>query len=155
PLQDILALLRKGDILTHYLHGEAHGVFDANGKMLPEVLEARQRGVIFDVGHGSGHFSFDVAEKCMQAGFHPDTISSDVTTRTMNGPAYDFPTTLSKFLYLGLPLDDVIRMATIQPAHAFNYGVDLGTLRPGGVADIAIFELHSGSFEFTDSHGKK
>lgn len=155
PLKDILAMLRKGDILTHYLHGEAHGVLDANGKIFPEVLEARQRGVIFDVGHGAGHFSFEIAEKVHQLGFLPDTISSDVTTRTVNGPAYDLPTTLSKFLYVGMSLEDVIRTATIQPAHVFNYGAELGSLRAGVVADIAIFEVRQGQFEFTDSEGKK
>lgn len=155
PLKDILALMRPGDILTHYNHGEAHGVLDSNGKLLPEVWEARQRGILFDVGHGSGHFTFEVAEKCIERGFLPDTISSDVTTRTINGPAYDFPTTLSKFLNLGLTIDDVVKMATINPAKAFNYGVELGTLRPGSDADIAVLEVRPGTFEFTDSEGKK
>ena len=155
PLKDILALMRPGDILTHYLHGEEHGVLDSSGRLLPEVLEARRQGILFDVGHGSGHFSFELTEKCIEHGFLPDIISSDVSTRTMNGPVYDLPTTLSKFLHLGLSLDDVVKMATTNPARAFNYGADLGTLRTGSDADVAIFELRQGSFEFTDSHRTK
>ena len=151
PLRNILDQMRKGDVLTHCFHPEPHGLLDGSGKILPEVLEARQRGIFFDIGHGSGHFGFDVAEQCLQQGFLPDTISSDLTTRTAAGPVFDFLTTLSKFFCLGLRVDDVIQMATSNAARAFDFGLPLGTLRPGSEADVAILELRDGSFAFTDS----
>ena len=152
PLRDILNRMRPGDVLTHYLHPDRHGVLDENGKVLPEVLEARQRGILFDVGHGSSHFAFRVAEQCMQQGFHPDTVSSDVTTRTMNGPVFDTLTTLSKFIAIGMTAPEVLRTATWNPARAFAYGFTLGTFRKGSEADVSILELRDGTFAFTDSH---
>jgi dihydroorotase len=152
PLRDILNGMRPGDILTHYLHPDRHGVLDERGKILPEVLEARQRGILFDVGHGSSHFSFHVGEQSVAQGFLPDTVSSDVTTRTLNGPTFDTLTTLSKFLLIGMPVQDVIRTATWNAARAFDYGLALGTLRKGSDADVSILELRDGGFSFTDSH---
>ena len=146
-LPDILKFLRKGDVFTHFMNGHAHGVLDANGKILPEVLEARERGVIFDPSQGSSHFSFDVAEKCLAQNFLPDTISTDRLER----PVYDLPTQVSKFIALGLDLDKAIEMVTIKPAQVFNYGLRLGSLRPGMEADISIFEVRDGVFEFMDS----
>jgi len=151
PLRNILDQMRKGDVLTHCFHPEPHGLLDGSGKILPEVLEARQRGIFFDIGHGSGHFGFDVAEQCLQQGFLPDTISSDLSARTLNGPVFDLLTTLSKFFSLGLRVDDVIKTATINAARTFDFGLPLGTLRQGSEADVAILELRDGSFAFTDS----
>jgi dihydroorotase len=147
PLPDILKCLRKGDVFTHFLNGHAHGVLDANGKILPEVLEARERGVIFDPAQGSSHFSFDVAEKCLAQMFLPDTISTDRLER----PVYDLPTQVSKFIALGIDLDKAIELVTVKPAGVYNYGLTLGSLKPGMEADIGIFELRDGSFEFMDS----
>jgi dihydroorotase len=155
PLPDILKTMRKGDVFTHFLNGHPHGVLDANGKILPEVFEARQRGVIFDPAQGSAHFSFDVAEKCLKQNFLPDTISTDLVSGSAFGPVYDLPTQVSKFMALGMDLDKAIELVTVKPAGVFDYGSQLGMLRPGTDADIGIFEIQQGTFEFTDSDRQK
>lgn len=155
PLGDILRQLRKGDVLTHCFTGRPHGPLDANGKIIPEMLECRARGVIFDVGDGGPHLSLDMAEKCLQQNFLPDTIGTDLGGLSINGPVYDLVTELSKFLTLGMSVDQVIERVTLRPTRMFNFGVELGTLRPGSVADITILEVREGSFVFTDSTGKK
>lgn len=154
PLPKLLALMKKGDVVTHSFNSHPHGLLDDSGKLIPEVLDARRRGVLFDVGHGAGSFSFEVMEKCLEQGFLPDTVSSDLYTANIDGPVFDLPTTLSKFLYLGLSLRQVIERATVNAARVFNFGADLGTLRPGAEADIGVFELREGDFTFTDSDGK-
>lgn len=155
PLPQILRQLRKGDILTHCYTGRPNGPLDANGKLIPEMLECRQRGVFFDVGDGGPHLSLDVAEKCLQQNFLPDTIGTDLGGLSINGPVYDLVTELSKFLTIGLTLDQVIERVTLRPTRLFNFGVELGTLRPGSVADITILEAREGTFVFGDSTGKK
>jgi dihydroorotase len=155
PLPDILRQLRKGDILTHCFTGRPHGPLDANGKILPEMLECRERGVLFDVGDGGPHLSLDVAEKCLQQNFLPDTIGTDLGGLSINGPVYDLVTELSKFLTIGMTLDQVIERVTLRPTRMFNFGVEIGTLRPGSVADITILDPREGSFVFGDSTGKK
>ncbi len=112
PLPKIISQMRKGDVLTHCFNGRPNGILDASGKLLPEVLQARERGVFFDLGHGSNSFDFDVAEKCIQQNFLPDTISSDLATTSINGPTFDLITTASKFLPLGLSLDQVMDSRT-------------------------------------------
>lgn len=154
PLEQLLALMEKGDVVTHSFNSRPHGVLDGQGKLLPEVREVRSRGVLFDVGHGAGSFSFDVMEQCLAQDFIPDTISSDLYSANIHGPVYDLATTLSKFLMLGLSLSDVIRRATITAAGVFEFGAKLGTLTPGAEADVSVFELRSGEFEFMDSDGK-
>jgi dihydroorotase len=155
PLPAILRLVRPGDIITHCYTPRPNGIVDQNGKILPEVLEARQRGVLFDAAHGAFHFGFDLAEKCIQQGFLPDSISTDLAGRSVNGPTYDLTTTVSKFLLLGLTLEQAFERVTSKPAHALNFGMELGTLKVGGVADISILELREGAFEFVDSLGSK
>src|ERR1700676_5527898 len=155
PLPEILKQLRKGDVLTHCFTGRPHGPLDANGKILPEMLECRTRGVIFDVGDGGPHLSLDVAEKCLQQNFLPDTIGTDLGGLSYNGPVYDLVTELSKFLLLGMTVDQVIERVTLRPTRMFNFGVELGTLRVGAIADITILEVREGSFTFGDSTGKK
>jgi dihydroorotase len=155
PLPQILRQLRKGDILTHCFTGEPNGPLDANGKMIPEMMESRERGVFFDVGDGGPHMSLAVAEKCIQQGFLPDTIGTDLGGISYNGPVYDLVTELSKFLLIGLTLDQVIERVTIRPTQVFNFGVEIGTLRPGAVADITILDVREGPFTFTDSTGVK
>jgi dihydroorotase len=155
PLPQILRQLRKGDILTHCFTGEPNGPIDANGKMIPEMMECRERGVFFDVGDGGPHMSLTVAEKCIQQGFLPDTIGTDLGGISYNGPVYDLVTELSKFLLVGLTLDQVIERVTIRPTRVFNFGVEIGTLRPGAVADITILDVREGPFTFTDSTGVK
>lgn len=151
PLPELLAQMKKGDIVTHCFNWHPNGILDANGKLLPQVIEARQRGVRFDVGHGAGSFSFDTAAKCLDQGFPPDTISTDLYMADLHGPVYDLPTTISKFLLLGMPLADTIRLTSLNPTQTFNFREDIGTLKPGAVADIGVFEVKDGSFEFTDS----
>jgi dihydroorotase len=155
PLPEILGQLRKGDVLTHCFTGRPHGPLDANGKLIPEMLECRQRGVLFDVGDGGPHLDLDVAEKCLQQNFLPDTISTDLGGLSFNGPVFDLVTELSKFLLLGLSLDQVIERVTVRPTRMFNFGVELGSLRPGTAADITILEVREGSFLFADSTGRK
>jgi dihydroorotase len=154
PLPELLALLKQGDVVTHSFNSHPHGLLDESGRLLPEVREARARGVLFDVGHGAGSSSFEVMEKCLKQDFLPDTISSDLYTANINGPVYDTVTTLSKFLVLGLSLREVIARATVNAARVFNLGAELGTLRPGAEADLSVLELREGEFTFTDSDGK-
>jgi dihydroorotase len=154
PLKEFLALMRKGDVVTHSFNSHPHGLLDEAGKVTPEVTEARARGVLFDVGHGAGSFSFDIMEKCLQQGFPPDTISSDLYSANINGPVYDLPTTLSKFLLLGMSLRETVERTTVRPASVFNFGSEIGTLKPGAEADIGVFELKDGEFTFVDSDGK-
>ena len=155
PLPDILRKLRKGDILTHCFTGRPHGPLDANGKILPEMLDCRERGVLFDVGDGGPHLSLDVAEKCLKQDFLPDTIGTDLGGLSINGPVYDLVTELSKFLTIGMSLNQVIERVTLRPTRMFNFGVEIGTLRPGTAADITILDVREGSFVFSDSTGKK
>jgi dihydroorotase len=155
PLPEILVQMRKGDVLTHCFTGRPHGPLDANGKIIPEILDCRQRGVLFDVGDGGPHLDLAVAEKCLQQNFLPDTIGTDLGGLSYNGPVYDLVTELSKFLLLGLSVDQVIERVTVRPTRMFNFGVELGSLRPGTVADITILEVREGSFLFSDSTGKK
>jgi dihydroorotase len=155
PLPEILVQMRKGDVLTHCFTGRPHGPLDANGKIISEMLDCQQRGVLFDVGDGGPHLDLDIAEKCLQQNFLPDTIGTDLGGLSYNGPVYDLVTELSKFLLLGLSVDQVIERVTVRPTRMFNFGTDLGSLRPGTVADITILEVREGSFLFTDSTGKK
>ena len=154
PLKEFLALMKKGDVVTHSFNSHPHGLLDSSGMLTPEVVEARQRGVLFDVGHGAGSFSFEVMEKCFGQGFAPDTISSDLYSANINGPVYDQLTTLSKFLVLGMSLHDVIARATVNASRVFNFGAEIGTLKPGAEADVSVLELKDGQFTFTDSDGK-
>jgi dihydroorotase len=119
------------------------------------VLAARQRGILFDVGHGTFHLGFDLTEECLQQGFLPDSISTDLAGRSANGPTFDLTTTMSKFLLLGLSLEKVIELTTIKPARALNFGLELGSLNVGAPADITVLELRDGAFEFVDSLGSK
>ena len=152
PLPAILALLKTGDIVTHVYSPPPHGIFDESGKVLPELVAARRRGIRFDIGNGRvGHITWDVAEQALRQKFLPDTISSDWTDVARKDQVFDFPNVLSKFLALGMPLDQVIERATIQAAHTFPAFGDLGTLRVGSPADISVLELRSGDFEFVDN----
>ncbi|HEY4776630.1 MAG TPA: amidohydrolase/deacetylase family metallohydrolase [Candidatus Acidoferrales bacterium] len=155
PLPDILKMMRKGDVVTHMYNGHPHGILDSNGKVLTEVLDARERGVIFDSAHGRSHFSFGVAEKALQQNFLPDTISTDLSEGNISGPVFDLPTTISKFLAIGMDLDKAIDRVTARPAGVFDYGVPVGTLRQGSEADVSVFELKEGKFEFIDSDQQK
>ena len=155
PLKEILAMLKKGDVVTHCFCGGPGGILDSHGRVLPDVRSAVERGVHLDVGHGQGSFSFDTAEKAMKQDILPGTISSDLHQLNVNGPAFDLATTLSKFLHLGLPLEKVIECATTNPGNVFGFPNGLGTLRTGAQADISVFSLAEGNFEFVDGLGEK
>ncbi len=153
-LPELLSPLRKGDVYTHFLNGHPHGILDENGRLLPVAREARARGVFFDVGQGSVHLSFAVAQTCLDQGFPPDTLSTDLNQRAVLSQVYDLPTMVSKFVALGISLDDAIRMVTFNPTQIFDFREQIGTLRPGSEGDVAIFELQEGKCEFADSEGK-
>lgn len=156
PLPDILALLQPGDIVTHVYAPPPHGILDDNGRVLPQVREARRRGVLFDIGNGrNGHITWEVAERALQQDFLPDTISSDLNGAGLTDQVFDFPNVLSKFLMLGMSLDQVIARGTVNAAKAIPALKDLGTLKTGAVADIAVLELVQGDFEFVDNVNTK
>jgi dihydroorotase len=147
--EEIAALLRPGDILTHCFTGGTHRILRPDGTIDPMALELQQRGVVMDIGHGGGSFVFDVAEAALAQGLIPDVISSDIHQLSVQGPMFDLPTTLSKFLSLGMSLPDVIARATVRPALAMRRA-DMGTLQIGAPADIAIFTLEEGVYQFHD-----
>lgn len=149
-IEAVLALLRPGDILTHCFTGHTMRIVDDGGNLLDAARAARERGVVMDIGHGAGSFSFRSAEAMLGAGFAPDVISSDIHQRSILGPLYDLPTCLSKFLALGMSLPDVIHAATARPAAILGLAGDVGTLRPGALADIALFTVQKGVFPFYD-----
>jgi len=152
PLPEILALLREGDIVTHMYAPPPNGILDDNGRVLPQVREARRRGILFDIGNGrNGHITWEVADRALQQDFLPDTISSDLNGAGLTDQVFDFPNVLSKFLMLGMDVDQVLARGTVNAAKAIPALKDLGTLKKGAVADIAILELANGSFEFVDN----
>jgi dihydroorotase len=154
-LDDLLPVLRAGDVVTHCFHGRQGGILDQKGRIVPAVRAAVARGVHLDVGHGAGSFSFDVAERALQQDLLPGTISSDLHQFNIHGPVFDLATTLSKFLHLGLTLEQVIARVTSHPAKTLGFAAGLGTLREGAEADVAVFSLREGDFSFQDSMGQR
>ena len=150
---DVLELLRPGDVLTHCFRPFPNTPITGQGAIKPSVLAARARGVLFDVGHGMGSFAFKVGRSMLAAGFVPDTISSDLHALNIDGPVFDQATTLSKFLCLGLPLVDVVRATTANAASALRRP-DLGTFRPGAAGDATVFSVSEGRFDYVDSVGE-
>jgi dihydroorotase len=142
-LAEVLDLLRPGDILTHC----ASGLADPTG---PAAHAAHDRGVLFDIGHGSGAFAFETIDRQLGAGLRPYSISTDLHARSVYGPVFDLPTTMMKLLAAGLSLTDVVAAATVRPARAL--GLNAGTLSVGSPADIAVFHLVEGAFELVDAH---
>jgi len=155
PLPKILAMLKTGDLVTHSYHGHEGGILDDRDRVLPEVRRAIENGVMLDVGHGAGSFAFRTAEKAFSQGVLPGTISSDVHQGNVNGPVYDLATTLSKFLHLGMSLEEVIRRATSNPAKALAFPSGTGSLKEGATADAAVFELREAPWEMVDSMREK
>ena len=153
PMEDLVAMLRTGDVVTHSFHGNRHGVLDDGGKVIDGMREAQRRGVVFDIGHGAGSFSFKVAEAALSQGFYPGNISSDLHFYNVNGPVFDHTSVLSKFIHLGLSLYDTVRMTTETTARVMGLGDRLGTLRPGAEADVSILRMEEGGFDLTDSMG--
>jgi dihydroorotase len=160
-MSQILDTLRAGDILTHSYSGAPNiaGRFTnivQDGRLLPAALAAKRRGVVFDVGHGGGSFDYTVAEVAIPAGAGPDTISSDIHVFSGNTPGMPYLTwVMSKFLNMGFSLEQVIAMATINPAKVINRAPKLGTLQVGAPADISLLEVADGPVEFIDTRNNK
>ncbi len=156
PLPKLLALLKPGDIVTHMFAPPPNSIIDDNGHILPEVMAARRRGVRFDLGNGrTGHLRWDIAERVLKAGFLPDTFSTDWTPEGRTAQVIDFPNVMSKFLMLGMSLDQVVACATVHASGAFPVFHNRGTLKVGAPADVAVLELREGTFEFVDNFGNK
>jgi dihydroorotase len=141
--------------LTHAYSGAGNNTVQ-NGRVLPAALAAKQRGVIIDVGHGGGSFDYTVAEPAIAQGLTPDTISSDIHAVSINTPGYPtLPWVMSKFLNLGLSLEDVVAKTTVEPGRLIGRVPGLGTLQVGAPADISIFDLVDGPVEFVDTRNNK
>lgn len=151
PLERILAELRSGDLLTHCYHAHRCGIFDEQLRVLPAVREKTVAGLLLDVGHGRGSFSFAHARRGLEQGLPPDIISSDLHTYNLHGPVFDLMTTLNKFLHLGLSLPEVVRRATTNPARICGLKDEIGSLRPGSCADLVVLRELTGEFPLCDS----
>jgi dihydroorotase len=153
PLRAVFALLKRGDIVTHIYAPGKNGILDDNGILLPEVMAAHRRGVIFDFGNGvSDHFDWDTVEKATRQGLWPDTFSTDWSTTSKTTGVVDLPNVMSKFIMFGMPLSRIIAGATVNAARCFPAFDDRGTLNVGAPADVAIMELRDGTFEFLDNY---
>ncbi|MDP9137150.1 MAG: amidohydrolase/deacetylase family metallohydrolase [Pseudomonadota bacterium] len=149
----VIDRLRPGDVLTHAFRPYPNAPCTAQGTVKQAVLAARKRGVLFDIGHGMGSFSFKTARAMLANGFYPDTISSDIHALCIDGPAFDQVTTLSKFLCLGMELNEVIRRTTVNTAMALKRH-ELGSLKPGSAGDATILSVREGRFDYVDVEGE-
>lgn len=155
-IEDVLPWVKQGDIISHVYTGHSGGIFSPDGRIRPAVVEARQRGVIFDVAHGGGSFSFPVAEKAMDLGFLPDTISSDLHSfNYRTGPVFDLLTTMSKFFLLGLDLKEILAAVTKKPAQALRREGHYQGLAPGAPANLVVLEQQQEEWEAVDAEGNK
>ncbi|MFC4564069.1 amidohydrolase/deacetylase family metallohydrolase [Nocardiopsis mangrovi] len=153
-LGDVARHLRPGDVITHALHGKGDGLLTREGRVAGPVLDARRRGVRFDVGHGSASFSFDVARRALAAGFRADTVSTDLHRENAGGPVHSLAETMGKLLAIGYTLHEVVAAVTRAPAGVLGRP-DLGALRAGAVADLTVFRVEAADREFTDSTGAR
>jgi dihydroorotase len=151
--EEVVSLLRPGDVLTHAFRPFPNAPVSAQGTVKKVVLEARERGVHFDIGHGKGSFAFKTARAMLANGFYPDTISSDVHILCINGPAFDQVTTMSKFLCMGMPLSEVVKASTVNAAMALRRP-ELGSLKPGSVGDATLLSIREGKFDYVDVVGE-
>jgi dihydroorotase len=151
--EEVLARLRPGDVLTHAFRPFPNTPTTAQGTVKRVVLEARERGVLFDIGHGKGSFAFKTARAMLANGFYPDTISSDIHALCIDGPAFDQVTTLSKFLCMGMPLAEVIAASTVNAAMALRRP-ELGSLKVGSVGDATLISIREGRFDYVDVVGE-
>lgn len=148
--EEFLPLMEKGDIITHIYTGLLGGVFGDDGRVIPEFDAARDRGVILDSAHGRSNFTYFVARKMLEQGYLPDIVSTDLTKPSITGPVYGLTVTISKFLALGIPLEKIIAMTTINPAKAMSFADRKGSLKPGMDADISVLEIKSGKWQLFD-----
>lgn len=149
--QELLPLLRPGDILSHIFTPHPGGILRPDGTVLPELKEAMRRGVVLDISHGRVNFGFEVARKGMAQGVLPTTLSTDLSALNMTGPVFGMMVVMSKFMALGLDLKQVTEMSTINPARALGIDDRVGSLKPGMDADISIMEILSGTWKLEDS----
>ena len=154
---EIASVLRKGDIFCHVYHGKGSVILDEDGKVFPEISEARKRGVIFDAAHGNNHFSNSVCAKSLEQGFCPDIISTDMTNDKMyyGLRARSLPFVMSKFLSLGMTLYDTVKCVTETPAKLMKMEGRTGTLKAGAFADVSIFRLEDKEFHTIDYSAEK
>jgi dihydroorotase len=151
--EQVLAMLRPGDVLTHAFRPFPNSPITAQGAVKPALREARARGVLFDIGHGKGSFAFKTARAMLAGGFLPDTISSDVHQLCIEGPAFDQVTTMSKMLCLGMSLTDVIAASTVNAAVALKR-MEYGTLKVGALGDATVLAVRDGAFDYVDTRGE-
>ena len=151
--EEVLQRLRPGDVLTHAFRSFPNAPV-VQGRVRDAVRRARERGVLFDIGHGKASFAFATARVMLAEGFLPDTISSDVHALCIDGPAFDQVTTLSKFLCLGMPLGDVVAATTANSARALERP-ELGTLKPGSIGDATLLSIREGRFDYVDAVGER
>ncbi len=149
-IDECLPFLKKGDILTHCFTGFDMRILAEDGKLRDSAREAWERGVVMDIGHGTGAFVFEVAEPLIQQGYKPTVISTDIHQLSIRGPMYDLPTCMNKCMTLGMSVDEVIEAATSAPARAVGLDDEVGSLKPGLMADIALFEIEKGTFRYYD-----
>jgi len=153
-IEEIVDTLRPGDIVTHCYTPKRPSIPDETGRLRSAVRRARERGVLFDVGHANGHFDFSLVRRAMGEGLLPDTISSDLHGRIgPSNPVVDLPTTMTKFLALGLSLEKVLAACTINPARAIGWQDRLVSLEPGRQADLAVLEIVDGPIKLRDCVG--
>ena len=156
PFSRLVDLLKRGDIVTHMFAPPPNSIIDADGRIVPEVLAARRRGVWFDVGNGqTGHMRWDTIDAIMKTGFWPDTFSTDWTGNSRTTGVIDFPNCMSKLLGYGMTVPEAIARATWNPSRTFPVFSDRGTLNVGAIADVAVLELREGTFEFLDNFKNK
>jgi dihydroorotase len=154
-VEDVLDRLGSGDIVTHAWHGKPGGLFDRDGRPLAAVLRAIDRGVVFDLGHGSASFAFATGARARSAGLPLASVSTDIhAPNHVAGPVYDLATTMSKLMHLGWSLDEVIRLATVGPARAIGRERELGVLAVGREADLTVFEVREQRVGLTDAEGE-
>ena len=153
-IDEVMPFLQRGDILTHIYNSSTGGcVLDSRDRLRPSVQAAMARGVLMDVGHGGGSFSFRIAALAMAQGLLPHAISTDLHAHNVDGPVFDLPRVMAKFLALGIDLAEVLRLVTSSPADVVRRP-DLGRLQVGGLADVAVFSLRDEPIRLQDSEGQ-
>lgn len=154
-MEELIKLLRCGDILVHAYHGKGRTIIGSDGKVLPAIWEGKRKGVLFDVANGFNNFAFKTAREALLDGLKPDIISSDLTMQSMyQFPVYGLPYIISKYLCLGMDLMEAVGACTVTPAGVLGMKGEIGTLAPGSCADIAVFKLSESAVKFEDSLGE-
>jgi len=156
PIGKLVDLLKEGDIVTHMFAPPPNSIIDEQGRIVPEVMAARRRGVWFDVGNGvAGHMRWDTVEAIMKTGFWPDSFSTDWNITSKTTGVIDLPNCMSKLLGYGMTVPQAVARVTVNPSRMFGIFHDRGTLNVGAVADVAMLELRDGNFEFLDNFNNK